>query len=930
MNIEKILKKPNGANFHLADLHIHTPADKSKNYKMLGEKKQLNNENWCRQYTRRIIEEAYKKKISVMGITDHNSVDWIDYFNEEVENINSPKGQSRVVIFPGFEVNTNTGSGVHITCLFNPSTSKEKLDEYLSALFEAGERFDSRGHPKLAKKSCNEVINFIQEKGGICIGAHALSSNGVLSGYAEQPRMEAFTNPKLLVVEISGMRSELTGFNKKAIDGLDPNYKRERLIATINSSDSDSLAKVGEQATYIKMSSITIEGLREAFLDWESRIRSKEELEKEKYAVIIGARWEGGGCFLKDKNQNEPMTVHFNKNLNAIIGGKGTGKSTIIETLRYVFNQEPKSPNAERAHREIIEDVFKSGSTLQVLVYSPQFDKYYLIERSRPGQSVVKNIDEELLKKENIIKEKEITDLSVERLFVPEIYGQKEIYDISDDPSFQLKLVDRFLDEEFKKLEVEGNNLLKQLKINKRDLIGVLESLNKIEENNKELLEIREKKQRYIGLGIQEKLKIQRYYEKEKLLLERAVKKTDDLRNNLIEFFDTLDMDITFLSDRAIEDLPNKELLKKGQKILSSFFSFLKSKKAEIDDTVRKTNANLSEIKTEWEPLYNEQKEEYQKIIDNLRRENIPLDPEEFMKLERRENLLKSIVGDKNKYIKAKEELEADRRKLLNQLNKVRLEQFTKRKEVEKVINEKLRGILKINVDYAADRDGFIDKLLNYSSRENRIMQDPVKRMVKDNKFNIKLFVDTLRKGEQALIDDLGLTPGTAASLYRAIPKEDYYDIETLDFEPKTLIKLYIGPPEVQISERSDDSFKETEHLSKGQKCTAILTLVLLKSDHPLIIDQPEDDLDNRFVVDDVVKKLRAEKEKRQFIIATHNANITISADAELILALDADEKCGWEKTSGSIDDEHVKEAVEQIIEGGKNVFLLRKEKYGF
>ena len=245
MNIEEILKKPNGANFRLSDLHIHTPADKSKNYKIVGEKKQLNDEDWCRQYTRRIIEEAYKKKIAVIGITDHNSIEWIDYFNEEVENINPPEGQNRIVIFPGFEVNTNTGSGVHIICLFNPGTSKVKLNEYLSALFEAEERFDSRGNPKLARKSCNEVIDFIQDKGGICIGAHALSSNGILSGYAEQPRMETFTNPKLLVVEIPGARSELTGFAKNAIDGLDPNYKRERLIATINSSDSDSLDKVG-------------------------------------------------------------------------------------------------------------------------------------------------------------------------------------------------------------------------------------------------------------------------------------------------------------------------------------------------------------------------------------------------------------------------------------------------------------------------------------------------------------------------------------------------------------------------------------------------------------------------------------------------------------------------------------------------------------
>ncbi len=88
--------------------------------------------------------------------------------------------------------------------------------------------------------------------------------------------------------------------------------------------------------------------------------------------------------------------------------------------------------------------------------------------------------------------------------------------------------------------------------------------------------------------------------------------------------------------------------------------------------------------------------------------------------------------------------------------------------------------------------------------------------------------------------------------------------------------------------------------------------------------------MDNRFVVDDVVEKLREEKEKRQFIVATHNANITVSADAELILALDADEKRGKEEASGSIDDLNIREAVERILEGGRSAFIMRKEKYGF
>ncbi|GAG80437.1 unnamed protein product, partial [marine sediment metagenome] len=214
------------------------------------------------------------------------------------------------------------------------------------------------------------------------------------------------------------------------------------------------------------------------------------------------------------------------------------------------------------------------------------------------------------------------------------------------------------------------------------------------------------------------------------------------------EFFDALDMDITFLLDKAIEDLPNKGLLKKGQEVLTSFFSFLESKRTEIKGTIAETNNKLTGLKTEWEPLYDEQQKGYQEIVNTLRKERVPLDPAEFMRLERRENLLKSIVSEKNKYSKKKEELEVGRRKLLDKLNKVRLDQFKKRKEVEKMINEKLKGILKIDVKYEAIRDGFINRLLDYSSRENRIMKEPIKRMVEDDKFNVRFFVDILRKGE--------------------------------------------------------------------------------------------------------------------------------------------------------------------------------------
>jgi hypothetical protein len=101
-----------------------------------------------------------------------------------------------------------------------------------------------------------------------------------------------------------------------------------------------------------------------------------------------------------------------------------------------------------------------------------------------------------------------------------------------------------------------------------------------------------------------------------------------------------------------------------------------------------------------------------------------------------------------------------------------------------------------------------------------------------------------------------------------------------------------------------------------------------VERDAPLVIDQPEDDLDNEFIFREIVQTLRRQKERRQFIVATHNANIPVSGDAELIVLLKADSENGWVELSGSIDDPEIREPVEIILEGGKDAFLMRQLKY--
>ena len=115
-----------------------------------------------------------------------------------------------------------------------------------------------------------------------------------------------------------------------------------------------------------------------------------------------------------------------------------------------------------------------------------------------------------------------------------------------------------------------------------------------------------------------------------------------------------------------------------------------------------------------------------------------------------------------------------------------------------------------------------------------------------------------------------------------------------------------------------------------------MLLILLLESDAPLIVDQPEDDLDNRFITEGVVPRMREEKRRRQFVFSTHNANIPVLGDAELIIGLSASGEADSGKANiapehiGSIDAPPVRELVEDILEGGKTAFETRRLKYGF
>lgn len=894
------MTKKNGANFYWADLHIHTP---SWCHFKLPSGVNKEDESWKKAYAKKYIEKAQEKKITILGITEHNDVSWIDYIRDAAL-------VTEIIVFPGFEITTQSGAdGIHILCLFDPDTTENTLDGLLSSLgLLPGQRFHGDGSPKVIKKDMQEIVKAVKEQKGICIAAHVSSNNGLLVKAEGQIRVDLFTNSDLLAVEIPSGRKVLSNFEKRAISNELNHYRRKFPIACINSSDAKSIDEIGSSKTLIKISSFTVEGLREAFLDWRSRIRLKDELPEEspQFSKILAVKWEGG--FL------DGVGIHFNDNLNCVIGGKGTGKSTITETIRFCFDEKPKAGKIKEQSNEIIKEVFRSGSKVSVFVEAHDpFPRRYVIERTYPGLPVIREEDGTL---RGDLKPKDILQI--------EVYGQKELYEISKERQFQFELLDRFVGNRLNELKEKQEDILQKLEENKSELLRLKCAIESAEVKIAELPSIQEKINAYKEAGIGDKLNEKKQYSKEELLLKQGLDKLKKFADQLEYFGKGIDLDISFISKADIDELPNKEILEEAGKIIEALSqkvdTSIKTMQNLPKDAVEKYDGKKG-VRTKWQELNKEQNERYATILRDLHKKFKAVDPNELIQLEKEVVRLSAIKQDKERSGSKYKALGEKRNNLLIELQESRLSSYRIREEVMNGLNKKLEIILRVRLVYQGEKGEFVERLkrLRSGAREEHL-----RRVTAEAGFSVIEFTASIRDGASSLAKKYEISPASAQSLCSSISGAELYDLEIFEVPTKATIELNLGSKEVT-------NYKDIEHLSIGQKCTALLSLILLKSPYPLVVDQPEDDLDNKFIVNDIVNRLRQEKEYRQFIITTHNANIPVLGDAELIIPLEAtaNQAKVEEELCGSIDDELVKNVVRNILEGGREAFETRKEKYG-
>jgi hypothetical protein len=850
------------------------------------------------------VERAVELGISVLAVTDHNSVEDIPHFRQAAKEADVSNG--RLHIFPGFEIASS--EGVHLLCIYDPSTSTEQLERFL------GEFGITRpeSSEELSCKTFGEALALVRRQKGVAIAAHVTQRKGLLTTLSDKACSAAWANEGLLAVQIPGAVEDLPPNWRRIVRNQDPAYRRkgaperDLALAVVNARDvveADDLEDPWATC-WIKMSEVGIEALRQAFLDPRSRIRLNSRQPLEAHAELVAVSWEGG--FL------DGVGVHFNPNLNVLIGGRGAGKSTVIESIRAVLGSEPLTEDAARNHRGIVRNVLRDGTKISLVVRIPRpAPREYLIERTLPNPPLVRE------------RGGAASGLTPRDLLPGlEIFGQREIAELTRHPERLARLLDRFgaRDEQ---LAQQKSELLRELQRNRRRLLDMQHEIEETETRLAHLPGLLETLRRYEECGLEQRFKERTQIIHEGRILQLAEQQLHALRESLETLNAALPLDRSFVSARALADLPGRDILRPLDGILSRLDAEVHSAAKKLQQALEEADQEIGKVRLAWDARKQEVEQAYLQTLRKLQKTRS--DAEDFIKLKEEIESLRPLREALESARKVQRTLEARRRQLLEEWEEVKAEEIRRLEKAARKVNRVLANLVRVEVRAGRNREPLIEILRREIGGRLAETMEAIRRAAE---LSIPRFVAACRQGSDAIAKIIRI-PAAQARQLAALPSSALLVMEELDLPAEATIWLNVA------SEGESPRWKELKDLSTGQKATAVLLLILLESTEPLIVDQPEDDLDNRFITEGIVPRVREEKQRRQFIFSTHNANIPVLGDAELILGLSASGEAEGQARippdhRGSIDAAGVRRLVEEVLEGGREAFERRRRKYGF
>lgn len=849
--MEPVTRGTCGAEFRKADLHVHTPGSYDYESDLTPEQ---------------LVAEFIDEGLELVVAADHNNPGWFRELQTAAEARDEP-----LQILPGVEITTPQGGDnqIHLVGVFPP----EAANEISPLLHTIGIDTDQPSATQ-ADSSIPDICQKIRDRGGLAVLAHIDEACGALEETESGNIRDNIFDSDLVA----------------AIEVVDPEAKQEfPEFPAVRSSDAHHPDELGRGFTYLKMTEPSFEGFQTALSDPDSRIRFEEP--EYDHPHIKAIRFDGPFF--------DGRAIQVSPNLNCLIGGKGTGKSSVIQHVRYAFDIDPRTNRIQEDYESLIEETLAPDGRIEVQVKTGDGEIYWVCRTYGEEPAVHREDGTE-------------ADLQVDtfrsQFLDLEVHSQGELLAQARNTSDQLNLIDSYLDFGNKKRRRE--EIKSDLRSNAQNLRSARTERDRLESEITEYDAVRENLALMEESGVEEVLDDQEAWDEEKGRLERL----DDALNALVETVPGED-DLTEVPDGDADGSPNETLLDDAERTVREAREDIVESLGEIEDRLEQADEELDGFIDEWSDREADRKEEYEELADEIEAET-GVDIQEYFELNDRASELDVLEADLEDKEEEIQEKEAARQESLGDLRDIRRQITDIRRAGIAEITQSLNNV-RVRLEPAGDRDAFIEWFNDVLNGSNVRTQD--KEAIAEE-FDPEILFDIIRSKEtDRFVDEVGITETAAENVVEFDNlRNQLHELQILELHDRPIIEI-----------EHEGEWKSLEKMSDGQKCTALLSIAMLERDKPLIVDQPEDMLDNEYIYDEVVEMCGEIKESRQIISATHNANIPILGDAEKINVMYCNGRQGFIRERGSIDDPDVRERAKKILEGGEDAFNERTEKYG-
>lgn len=931
-----------GMRWFKSDFQVQTPEDNRHwldNDLRLGSPRRPKvgntySEEGIREKAQVFLRRCHALDLQIVGFTDHNFSaendprDWfLTHLVEQNKVVARELGREPIHIFPGFEVEI----GYHALCLFDPVSKSSELERISEILTQLGlpvhKRFE-KGLPNPLRRngewiSLAELLETVQDvNGGVVIAAHADSDSGLLD---RSTNRSDYQLPGLLALEVT--QFPLTQKISEILRGKNRDWSRTgKQPAYVQSSDAKSLKTdengnptanaLGYRFTWVKCSKPSIAALKQAFRDSTSRLRlgSPRPDEAHTYPRISAVRMKGLK-YLDDQD------VHFSPNLNCLIGARGSGKSTILELLRIMFARDGADALSERAKGKVdrAKATFTEGVELEVdwLGIPGQLDTLRFSQAK--GLELIQG---------------SAHDLATYLRHLPvQFYSQQQLSELTA-PGSQpqiLEMVDEVCSAELEGLYGEERSLVAQigsLFAEQDQARAVHAEITTLKQEISELDRQWQARKDVQGEGqaFQRAQSAKRFYGGLADQLAADTKHTQDALNTLTAPDD---------KDVVVSELwPHADWFSQQATEIQGLRASYRARLESLISDMRQDADRLFDNNEPWIKILAELNESRDAFTRACEAKGIqPGDVVRLQEIDRNRQAKQTTLESKQQQwekLKDSEQALNDAFVLLNQLWK---KQFELRTMAAIDITKKTNGTIKVEISPYAYVDEFIklwrDIEPDRRSRLGKAWDD----------VGAALWASFLEAAKQTdispwdhlteLFEDPGKLPEVLFQLSaELIPHMAVYSAQWRGMRVSRVPDLV----DIQLH-RADGTLIGSlsgNQLSEGQRNTAILNLLLVKGDGPLVIDQPEDEVDANFIYHELVPLLRQAKNQRQIILATHNANLPVNADSEFVYALQSVGGKGRLLSQGGMDVKSSATAVLDIMEGSQEAFQRRHDKYHF